>query len=398
MRRYTLLAMMLCSLLLSGCGIFGGDKDKELEPRELVNFRQTLPVDRLWSVGVGGGSELLRLALTPAGNGDRVFAASHDGVVSAFEAATGRRIWRTELELPLSAGPGASKDIVVVASGDGDVVALRADDGSELWRADVDRESLAPPLVADDAVVIYTIDGSLRVLSRFNGNVQWSMEEAMPALTLRGSAPPVVVGRTVIAGFDNGRLVASGITDGAPRWELVLSPPTGRSDLERLSDVDGHIAAVGQDVYATAYQGRLAALAAESGQILWSRDISTHVGVSAGDEHIYVAADSGEIVALRRDGGTEVWRNDTLLRRQPTVPVPFEDSVVVGDFEGYVHFFNKDDGSPVARMRVGKGMLSGPPVVYGGRLFVQSENGRLAAFAIEKPRVEAKADAKAKKN
>lgn len=378
------LLVALCSAILPACGIFGGDKDEALEPKKLLDFRQTLPVDRVWSVGVGDGSEFLRLALSPAGSGDRLFAASRDGVVSAFEAASGRRLWRTELKLPLSAGPGASKDIVVVAGSDGDVVALRPDNGALVWRSEVDRESLARPLVAGDSVVIYTIDGTLRVLSRFNGSERWSLEEAMPPLTLRGSSSPVVVGRTVIAGFDNGRLIATGISDGAPRWEIVLSPPTGRSDLERLADVDGHIAAIGQDVYATAYQGRMAALAAESGQVLWSRDISTHVGVSAGDQNVYLATDEGEIVALRRNGGSEVWRSDVLLRRQPTVPVPFEDAVVVGDFEGYVHFFDKNDGTPVARVRVGKGMLSGAPVVYGGRLFVQSESGRLTAFAVEK--------------
>ena len=194
-----------------------------------------------------------------------------------------------------------------------------------------------------------------------------------------------MVGRTVVAGFDNGRLIATGILDGAPRWEIVLSPPTGRSDLERLADVDGHIAAVDQDIYATAYQGRLAALAVESGQILWSREISTHVGVSADSENIYLTSDIGEVIALDRSTGTEKWRSDALLRRRPTVPVPFGDSVVVGDLEGYVHFFDKAGGELVARRRVGKGMLSGTPVVHDDRLYVQSESGRLEAFIIERP-------------
>lgn len=381
--RWPILA--LCVLTLSACGIFGGDDDDELEPRELLDIKQTLPVKRLWSAGVGGGSEFLRLALSPAGNDERIYAAGRDGTVSAFDAATGSRLWRTELDLPLSAGPGIGAGILVVAGSDGNVVALRAEDGGIAWRTDVDRESLARPLVADDSVVIYTIDGSLRVLSRFNGSERWSMEEQMPPLTLRGSSSPVVVGRSVIAGFDNGRLISTAILDGSPRWEIVLSPPTGRSDLERLADVDGHIAAVGQDIYATAYQGRIAALAAESGQALWTRDISTHVGVSADSENVYVATEAGEVMALSRTGGTERWRNDSLLRRQPTVPMPFDDSVVAGDFEGFVHFFSKADGTPVARVRVGKGMLSGAPAVIGDRLFVQSESGRLDAFVIDRP-------------
>lgn len=383
-----LLPLALAATLLSACGIFGGDDDEALAPKELADFRETLPLERAWSASVGKGSEFLRLALAPAGLGDRVFAASRDGVVTAWDAASGERLWRTELDTRLSAGPGAGNDTVVVAGSDGDVVALRDEDGTVLWRTDVARETLAKPIVVDDSVVIYTIDGTLRVLSRFNGNERWSMSEQPPPLTLRGSSSPVVVNRTVIAGFDNGRLIANGLLDGSPRWEIVLSPPTGRSDLERLADVDGHIAAVGQDVYATAYQGRLAALAAESGQALWSREISTHVGVSADADNVYLTTDTGEVIALDRTAGTEEWRSDALLRRKPTVPVPFGESVVVGDFEGYVHFFDKESGSLVARRRVGKGMLSGTPVVHRDRLYVQSESGRLEAFAIDRPEEE----------
>jgi outer membrane protein assembly factor BamB len=327
----------------------------------------------------------LRLALSPAGDGERVFAASRDGVVSAFESSTGRRLWRSELKMPLSAGPGFGADTVVVAGSRGQVVALHAGDGSEIWRTNIGRETLAKPLIAEGQVVVYSIDGTLRVLDRFNGRERWSIEQPMPPLTLRGSSTPAVVGRTVIAGFDNGRLVATNIDDGAPAWEVVLSPPSGRSDLERLADVDGPVATIGQDIYATAYQGQLAALAAESGQALWTRDISTYVGVGADRDNLFVASDTGELVALRRSSGTEIWRNDDLLRRGPTTPVPFDDTVVVGDFEGYVHFFSKTDGTPVARVRVGKGMLSGPPVVIGERLYLQSESGRLEVFAIDRP-------------
>lgn len=373
---------------LSGCGIFGGDKDEELQPQELVEFESTLPVDRLWEAKLGGGSELLRIALKPAGNEERIFAASRDGNVIAFDPATGARLWRTELKLPLSAGPGFGRSRVVVASSDGFLVCLDADDGREIWRTFVAGESLAPPLVQGDSVVSYTIDGRLSVHSLYNGRERWTLEQPLPPLTLRGSAPPVIVGTTVIAGFDNGRLIASGLGDGTARWEVMLSPPTGRSDLERLSDIDGTLATIGQDVYATAYQGQLAALAAESGQVLWTREISTHVGLAADAENLYVVSETGELIALRRTNGSELWRHDLLLRRNPTAPVVFGDSVVVGDLEGYVHFFNKTDGAAVARVRVGKGMLSAPPTVIDGRLYVQSEAGRLAAFEIETPEAE----------
>jgi outer membrane protein assembly factor BamB len=380
-----LAATLAVGVLVSGCGIFGGDKDEELKPQELVEFRSTLPVKRVWTAKLGGGSELLRIALSPAGAAGRVFAASSDGNVTAFDAETGKRLWRSELKRRLSAGPGVGNDRVAVASSDGHLICLAADDGRQIWQVDVAGESIARPLIRDDSVVVFTIDGRLSARSLFNGGERWTLEQTLPPLTLRGAAPPIVVGTTVIAGFDNGRLIASSLTDGTTRWEAMLSPPTGRSDLERLSDVDGTLAAVGQDVYASAYQGRLAALAVESGQMLWTREISTHIGLTADLEYVYATSETGELVALRRNDGSELWRHDSLLRRQPTAPVVFLNTVVVGDFEGYVHFFSNADGSPVARVRVGKGMLSGPPVVIGSRLYVQSESGQLAVFEVEPP-------------
>ena len=374
-------ALAVAAALLAGCGVFGG-KEEEAQPAELVDFDESFEVRRIWNARVGKGSEFLRLALMPAGDGNRVYAASHDGVVSAFDPDSGDRAWRTELDIRLSGGPAVGRRLVIVGGTDGHVVALSADDGSERWRVNVRGEVLAPPVIRDDSVVIVTIDGKLRVLTTFDGSERWSLEQALPPLTLRGASAPAVVGTTVIAGFDNGRLLAVNLLDGTTEWETVLSPPTGRSDLERLADVDGRISVVGQDIYATGYHGRLAALAAESGQVLWSRELSTYAGVSADWNSVYTTTDEGEVVSFSRRAGSEGWRNDQLLRREPTVPEPFDRTVAVGDFEGYVHFLSNLDGRFVARRRAGKGMISGAPVAMGDRLFVQNEDGTLTAFGV----------------
>ena len=386
MKRALLLSWLIALTgLVSGCGLFGGKEDEELQPTELLDFDETLPVRRLWSTRVGKGSEFLRLSLTPVGDGTRIYAASFDGNVVALDPENGRSLWRTQLKADLSAGPGLGDDLVVVISRDGDVICLSAENGVELWRTDVEGESVSRPTVRNDTVVIATIDGLLRGLSAQDGRVIWSIEQAPPALTLRGGSEPVVVGTTVISGFDNGRLVAVNLADGTTEWETMLSPPSGRSDLDRLADVDGAVAAVGQDVYAAGYQGRIAALASESGQVLWSRELSSYSGLGAEWDNLYALTAEGELVAMQRRNGADVWRQTALIRRGPTSPVPFNTAVAVGDFEGYVHFFDSETGEPVARERVGKGMISGKPVVVAGRLFVQSENGDLAAFAVPQP-------------
>ena len=382
MTKYLRIAgLALATLLVTGCGLFGDDEE-ELEPAELVDFDEAINVKRLWSAKLGGESDFLRVGLRPAGDGARIYAASQDGKVTAFDPETGRRAWRADLDVELSAGPGVGEGHVVVAAKDGFAIVLDATDGSEKWRADIAGESVSRPLVEDDTVIVQTIDNRLQALSLFDGRPRWSIQRDAPALTMRGSANPVAVANTVIAGFDSGRLIAAEIESGTVVWDVLLSPPQGRSDLDRLSDVDGALAVVGQDIYATGYHGRLAALAAESGQVLWSRDISSYKGVAADWNSLYTIRDEGEIIALVRRNGDEAWRNNSMLRREPTLPIPLGTTVVVGDLEGYIHFFNAIDGEAVARERLGSKAISSDPFVMGNRVYVQSDSGQIGAYVI----------------
>jgi outer membrane protein assembly factor BamB len=382
----TVVFAVLGGVLMSGCAILGDDdEDEELQPTELQDIEETLGVKQVWSRKVGGGSEALRVALTPGYDGNLVYAASYDGKVSAINPENGKQVWQNDLELILSAGPGVGSKLVIVAGYDGALIALNATDGSEAWRRDIAGEALARPVVSEESVIVYTNDGRLRVFSVYDGADRWEFLQDLPALTLRGASEPVVISSTVISGFDNGRLLATSLDDGVLMWEAIIAPPSGRSDLDRLADVDGALAVVGQDVYATGYQGRVAAIAAESGQVLWAREMSGYSGLAADWENVYMSEAEGEIIALLRRNGSDVWRNDSLLRREPTAPAVFQTAVVVGDFEGYIHFFSTIDGTPVARERVGKGMISGVPVVAGNRLLVQSESGALSAFALPEP-------------
>lgn len=375
-----LLGLLLVLALSASCGIFGDKDDEEIKPKELVQFKQTLKIKRLWSAKLGGDAELLRVALRPAGDGSRIYAAGYAGAVSAFDPETGKLIWRTKLDQTLSAGPGVGEGLVVVVSTKGATIALDAASGAERWRSSPEGESLARPVVSGEFVVVQTIDNRMLAYSVFDGRQRWTLEQTTPVLTLRGSASPIVVGSTLISGFDNGRLVAADIDTGDILWESFLSPPTGRSDLDRLSDVDGLIAVVGQDVYAVGYHGRLAAVAAESGQVLWNREISSFTGTSADWNSVYTTRDDGEVIAMSRTDGSETWRNDDLLRREPTLAMPFYTAVVIGDFEGYLHFLSNLSGSPVARVKTGGSAISNPPVVVANRLYVQTDGGELLAY------------------
>jgi outer membrane protein assembly factor BamB len=377
-----LAGLIVATLLLSACGLFGDKDDEDLEPKELVKLKNKINIKRIWSSKIGGDSEYLLVGLGPVGDGNLIYAASQDGNVVAFDPDTGKSDWKTELDMELSAGPAVGEGVVAVASKDGSIVLLDAKTGAEQWRISIGGEVLAHPLIRGDFVVVQTIGNQLIALARFDGKKRWEIEQTMPALTMRGASSPLLVGSLVVAGFDNGRLLAANIETGDIEWESMLALPTGRSDLDRLSDIDGAIALVGQDIYASGYQGRIASIAAESGQVLWSREISSHVGVSADWNSIYTARQNGEVLALTRSNGAELWRNDDLLRRDPTLPVAFHTTVVVGDFDGYLHFFSTIDGETVARVRLGGTAITIDPLVIGNRLYVQGDDGSISAYEV----------------
>jgi len=366
--------LIVATLTMLACS---KDDEIELKPAKLVDIQTTIDIKKLWSAKLGGDAEFLRVNLQPAGDGNRIYAASRDGNVSAFQPETGKRDWQTELNAELSAGPGVGEGIVAVGTADGYIIVLDAKTGTEQWRADLKGETLSAPVITGNR---------LHALRALDGNERWVVEQSTPRLTMRGSATPAIAGNSVIAGFDNGRLLAVDLDSGNVIWDSMLAPPSGRSDLERLSDIDGRISIVGQDVYASGYQGRIAAVAVESGQVLWAREISSYVGVAADWTNVYTTNDAGEVIAFFRRNGTESWRQDSLLRREPTLPVAFYTTVAVGDLEGYLHFFSVIDGVPVARLRMGKAAISTSPVVVADRLYVQSDSGHIAAYAVQQPK------------
>lgn len=383
MRRFPVIAAVL---LFSGCAIFGDDEEEAIDPPvPLMDFEATLRVGELWKVKVGAGTENLQLGLRPATDGARVYAGDHEGSVIAVGVADGDGLWRVDTGLRLSGGPTVGQGVVVFGTSDGEVVALDARDGSERWRVPVGGEVLAAPAISRGNVLVRTVDGRLRALNADTGAERWNIEQQVPRLTLRGNSAPAIADDLVVAGFDNGRIAAYELVDGDVRWENVVAAPRGRTELERLADVDADVRVIDRDVYAASFNGRTANLALESGQILWSQDVPSHRGLSADWVALYVTNDKSHVVALNRASGAIMWTQEALHMRVLTTPVPYQSAVAVADFEGYVHWLNAATGELAARVRVDDAAISAPPVVAGEILLVLTESGRLAAYVARPP-------------
>jgi outer membrane protein assembly factor BamB len=375
----SLLSVGLAALLL----VAGCSKDKDVEPpAELTKYQNTLPIKKIWGDNIGGGKKqvVLRLGLGPALGDGVVFAASHKGEVVALNVDTGKQVWVKKLKLPLSAGPATGSGLVVVGSSKGAIIALDAATGAEKWRARVNSELLSAPAISDKAVVIRSVDGRLHALDSTTGKENWSVEQQVPRLSLRGTATPVIARDLAISGFDNGKVMAVNLNTGDTAWDTALASPHGRTELDRLVDVDSAVRVVGDNVFAAGFQGRTAMLAIDSGQIWWAHDMSSYRGLVADDENLFVTESDGIVVAMRQRDGSELWRNDRLKLRGVSTPVETTTAVVVGDYKGYLHWLDKGTGALVARERVAKFRVGNEPVAVGDIVVVLDDSGKLAAY------------------
>lgn len=378
-----LAGLPLVLLLAAGLGACASSSDKPPEPMEL----QALPANGsqlqvAWR-NSSGGFEKEPGGFRIAAAGGVLFTASEDGDVNAYAASNGERVWNSDLDRDLSAGPGLAPQLILLGTNDGEVIALDARDGSERWSTQLSGEVLAPPRGNDSVIIVRCFDGRIYGLSTESGQRLWVQQTSVPTLSLRGTGGPVLVEGRALVGLDNGKLIALDITTGEVAWDSVVSVPLGRTELERLVDVDSEPLEIDGTVYAVSYSGDLVAVDFFSGRNTWRAEAASISGVAQAGDDLIVSTRTGEVVAIDRASGTVIWRQKALMYRELTRPVMQKGLIAVADLEGYVHWLSPRDGRLVSRERPVRGKVSTAPVVLDERLYVLSDSGRLAAVDLQ---------------
>ncbi|MCY3565561.1 MAG: outer membrane protein assembly factor BamB [Gammaproteobacteria bacterium] len=375
----------------TGCGIVNLNPttwfaDEEMNPPvELQNIDEEVELRRIWSASIGNGQGSDYFELTPAIDGERIFAASEDGNIYGLELDSGDVIWRTRLDdETVTGGVGAGRGLVLVGTANAEVIAFNQFTGEELWRGAVTSEVLSPPQTNGDVVVAQTVDGKLIALDAGDGARRWIYETTLPALTLRGTNRPVITPQGfVIAGFSNGTLVSVAADDGIWRWEERIAIPEGRYDIERVIDADGDLQLDGNRVLASSYQGNVMAFDIATGRIVWGMEASSYHGLDQGFGNIYYSSEASHVVAVRDNSNDIVWTNEDLEHRALTGPKTVGNYIVVADFEGWLHVISQIDGRIVGRMRVDNDGVRANILADGSRLYVYGNSGTLMALAIQ---------------
>ncbi|MEE8387994.1 MAG: outer membrane protein assembly factor BamB [Acidiferrobacterales bacterium] len=366
-------------LFLGACG--GGGKSNLVPPTPLRDFRSSAVIKEIWTTDIGATDDRYN-RLQPRIAGDILFAASGKGRVSAFDADKGKLLWRKEFSVPISGAMGYGNNMALLGTREGEVLALNSDSGELLWRTRLSSEVLVAPVATSGVVLAQTVDGYIYGLKANDGSELWKFHRTVPALSLRGTSRPNLQGGIAVTGFANGTMVGLDLKTGRPRWDIVVSRPTGRTELERIVDVDGSPVIAGFRLFAASFQGRLIALDLRSGRLLWTQKMSTYVPVAVDNSRIYVVTAEGVVIALDQRTGAEQWRQAGLRARFVSAPALVGDYIAVGDYDGYLHLLSRQDGSFAARTHVGGSAIISGAVARGNRLYVSNQAGKLVALRV----------------
>jgi len=341
-------------LIVAGCSdvaeyVTGED---DLKPTELHVFRPALPVKLVWSRQLNAVTERYENRLDPVEIDGVIYLAEPEGRIVAHDAANGRMLWEILLEVGITGGVGKAKDAILLGTEDAEVIAMDLKDGHIKWTAKVSSEIMAPPKMIDDLVIIYSVDGVVTAINSVSGNRVWVSHNAVPSLSLYGTSIPLIADDMVITGHANGKLVALDIRSGKKIWETTIAVPRGRSELARIVDLDSGMTLLNGVIYVASYQGQLAAVDQKSGQINWVRELSSYQDIEIADSHIYIIDIKSQVWALDIQSGATLWRQDKLKGRYVTSPVVQNEYVIVGDFEGFVHWLSREDGHMLARQNL----------------------------------------------
>jgi len=337
-------------------------------------------VKSLWSAhpgaGVGKNDVPLRLALTPS----TVVLADYKGTIIALDRMTGKKRWSVKHREPFSAGPSVIEDCVLLGTEEGGVISYKLSDGALMWRASVGSPVFAAIRGNNKALFVHTLADTVLALDPADGQRKWSYAASTPSLILRRSSSPVFYQDTVLVGLSTGQLVAIDQVTGVVLWQKEIAASKGRSETQRMIDLSADPLLQGSLVYAVGYQGNVAALKANTGELLWEQSLSSYAGLAVEDRTLVVPDHRGTLYAFDAITGKQRWKMLGLVGRRLTKPLCVGSMVLVGDDEGLVHWIDLESGRYVGRQSIDSKGIEAPLMLKEGIIYILGLSGKVVAL------------------
>ena len=185
--------------------------------------------------------------------------------------------WTFDGGSPMWAGPTQAAGSVFVGTLDGKVFSLDARTGAKRWQFVAGGAVRSRPVVAAGAVYVAADDGILYRIASATGTLEWQvklMQQPVERLPFsdpgsrfdRFGSDVTVSGERLVVGTHDGRVVALAAKDGHVLWEFA----TGDAVLSAPTVIDGR-------VLVGSYDHSVYCLEAATGRLVWKRDTGGRV-------------------------------------------------------------------------------------------------------------------------
>lgn len=379
--KYSVLALSLATLLMVGCSSKSDVVKVDTKPvklQKLETVQATLQPLAAYNVSSKNKSDTLKLRVQSENGVD--FVVDPKGQVTAYQAK--QKLWQTQVakKVNLTAGVEVADGIVVVASNKGEIFALDQKSGDIVWTAKVNSSIVTPSLILQNRVITIANDGTVYAHSVKNGKQMWAYKLPNGQFSLRGQAMPVSAdGRSIAVGTTNGHVFIIDGISGVPLIQRRVAVSDGRSEVQRLIDIDGEPVLVGSLMVTTSYQGQLTVTDLNTQSILWTEKASSNKRAAVNQRQITVSTSDGTLNTYDLMTGQSLWSNSDLLRRKLSNPVILNDIIVVGDLDGFLHLIEPTTGKIIGREKT-KGAVS-HLYVDDNKLYVSTADGALTVWA-----------------
>ncbi|MDH5393855.1 MAG: outer membrane protein assembly factor BamB [Gammaproteobacteria bacterium] len=376
-----LVSVTFMTLALLACG---GAVDNAEPPAPLVEFQETAKLMFLTELDVGDGAINYSRA-TSLNLEDEIVSVSAKGLLTVFNKHNSTVRLEKDLNIQYASAVGGDQHLYLLGTRSGEVIAIEPVSANVIWKTQVSSEVLARPVLANKTVIVKTVDGQLTALKADSGDKKWIYKRDVPALSVRGNSVPLVMQDKVISALDNGKVVIVNLDSGILFWEKTITVPRGRTEIERLVDLDADLLVNNDIIYIAGFQGRIVALDLQSGEFLWSKKMSVTNNMTFEDNKLYVTDDMSHVWALDAATGATIWKQSVFTARKLSAPVVMHDYLLTTDYQGYLHVIAKADGHQITRLNVDNSGINNAPIVYDDKIYLQTNNSKIYILGFEKP-------------
>ena len=356
-----------------------GDKEEE-KPKELTKeFSEKFSLDKNWSLNVFKSMPSGKVRISS--DDQNIYVFDSKGEIKSI-SKNGKKTWSNKLDTNISTGITLGFNKLLLSSSDGNVFCLEKSSGEILWQYSTEGEILAPPATDGDIVAIQNIDGRVTAVDLDSGKFRWDYRSVIPNLTLRGTSEPSFYEGFLFVGFANGNLAKIEPRSGVTQWEIPITTSKETSEIGRIVDIDGNFVFSGGVAFVATFQGDIAALDTRSGRFIWKEKISTANDLLSSRGKVILIDEKDQVIAYSQNNGDLEWINKDFYLRELTSPKKMKSLIVYGDFQGYLHVLDTNQGEQVARQRISRSKIISVSVEEETVLALDSK-GKLSLFTLQ---------------